>query len=159
MVIDFEIPVENINNCMNGRTLRGRGNSINANCRQEYILTTDCMDLVICESRSTTVSMDCNSGGIEVNPFINGILGNYRSNASHFVNTRRTEGPIYDAGLLDRFEPFWILSGDGKLIENPSKTIWQRGDQVVKVNSKGDPVEIFNALNIPSAQVFCDWDC
>ena len=154
MVIDFEIPVENINNCMNGRALRGRGNSINANCRQEYILTTDCMDLVICESRSTTVSMDCNSGGIEVNPFINGILGNYRSNASHFVNTRRTEGPIYDAGLLDRFEPFWILSGDGKLIENPSKTIWQRGDQVVKVNSKGDPVEIFNALNIPSASIY-----
>ncbi len=154
LVIDFEIPVENINNCMNGRTLRGKGNSNNANCNQEYILSSDCMDLVICESRNTAVSMNCNSGGIEVNPFINGILGNYRSNASHFVNTKRTEGPIYDAGLLDHFEPFWILSGDGKLIENPSKTIWQRGDQVVKVNSKGDPVEVLNALNIPSASIY-----
>jgi hypothetical protein len=151
--IEFKMPEGSDRECRNGNTLVGT--SLCGQGRtQTFIMTTDCIDLVSCRSSRPSISIECNSGGGNLNPFLNGIIGNYRPEQNYFIHTKRTEGRINESGYLESFEPFWLKDRRNGISINSNKTLWENGDKITKVNSRGNPIEVKNALDIPSANIY-----
>ncbi|HOJ91431.1 MAG TPA: hypothetical protein PLH86_10045, partial [Saprospiraceae bacterium] len=83
-----------------------------------------------------------------------GVLGNYRPLASYVPHVKRvSNNRIYESGFYDRFIPFWTFNGRG-LVKNSDQGDWVRSDSVVAMNSKGQVLEAWNALNIPSSTYY-----
>ncbi|MBK8735336.1 MAG: hypothetical protein IPL98_05330 [Saprospiraceae bacterium] len=105
--IEFKMPEGSDRECRNGNTLVGT--SLCGQGRtQTFTMNTDCIDLVSCRSSRPSISIECNSGGGNLNPFLNGIIGNYRPEQNYFIHTKRTEGRINESGYLESFEPFLV---------------------------------------------------
>ena len=139
--------------------------SSNVNCNPENILEgeyqgrifyliSDCISLFSCTvvpgERRTTCGLEANIQ----NPFLTGVLGNYRPLASYVPHVKRvSNNRIYESGFYDRFIPFWTFNGRG-LVKNSDQGDWVRSDSVVAMNSKGQVLEAWNALNIPSSTYY-----
>jgi len=123
-----------------------------------FTVRIDCLRVVCGRTAGTKINLKCNvQVGEVVNPFYNGILGNYRSDKNYFIHTKRTEGEINQAGYLDMFRPFWVRNEIGGIMQNSGSefdNLWQRGDQITVFNAKGQPIQVSNAINIPSASIY-----
>lgn len=88
-----------------------------------------------------------------VNPYVTGLLGNWRSNRSHVYYDQRTGDPagsarersIRGAGTYAGFSPFWSLVG-GSIQAKPDTTRWVWNNTLTLFNDKGAEIENKDAL-------------
>ena len=110
---------------------------------------------------STCVSSevtDCN-GYYEkhINPYVKGLVGNFRPWRSKVFYDYRTEtNPasttiIQQNGFVANFKPYWNFNTANNLVPDLASTQWVWNSQLSKVNAKGMELETFNALNIYTA--------
>ena len=120
--------------------------------KQRINFYTDCFDLINCVQGPDIVAVSCGAGVL--NPFLNGILGRYKPLASYQPIAKRTQtGHIESSGFLETYIPFARWE-DQKLKLLIGSEYWQRLDSVTTVDSRGNNLEILNALDIPSSTYF-----
>jgi hypothetical protein len=121
-------------------------------CNRPIMITSSCLALD-CISITEAPQVICVDDGISINPFINGILGNFRAEKSYFIRGTRSQGAIREAGFISEYKPFWSHS-NGHLVTSTNMSGWQRGDQVTVVDTRGNTLESLNALDIASGANF-----
>jgi hypothetical protein len=118
-----------------------------------FIVQSECINLVICNTTPGTRRTNCTDDNIQ-NPFLTGILGKYLPVASYHPHVKvGISDRVKDAGYLQDLSPFWSFNG-GRVVKNSTINGWERGDSLVSVNQLGKGLESWNALNIPTASVF-----
>jgi hypothetical protein len=111
----------------------------------------------------TTVVTNCLSifDGNFVNPYVHGLLGNWRPLKSHvYYGERREQDPtvpttnIAKDGIIKEFEPFWnfaLPTATEKMITKTNSAKWTWNSEITQYNRKGaelenkDPLKRFNA--------------
>lgn len=104
---------------------------------------------------SYTDEIDCD-GIMEqaINPYLKGLLGNFRSHRSMiFYHTRKETDPsastsISKDGELSNFKLYWDFNTSNNLVPDVASTKWVWKDRIMRVNSKGLELETKNALDI-----------
>lgn len=115
---------------------------------------TNCYPLVKCEGTPDRINAACGTGSALINPFINGIIGNYMPLCSYTPLTKRVHtSALKDDGFLENYKPYWIWSANG-LTENLDKGEWIRSDSITVLNSFGQLLESVNSLNISQSSNF-----
>ncbi len=97
---------------------------------------------------------DC-SGYLEksINPYVKGLLGNYKPYRSYtYYGDRNETDPsitttIRKNGYLQSFANYWNFNTSNNLIPNETNTKWVWNSELTKVNSKGQELETKDALN------------
>ncbi len=91
-----------------------------------------------------------------INPYVWGLLGNWRSDRSYVLYTDRAEKDPTTAtnirrdGTIPGFTPYWVFVGD-RLIAQPDTSIWVWNNRSTLYNKRGlelentDPLHRFNA--------------
>src|SRR6218665_969631 len=104
---------------------------------------------------------DC-SGDLEksVNPYVRGLLGNFRNHRSYVFYSEREQGRntttitgLSRAGFLQDFELFWNFDALGYLQPSAESATskWIEKDRVTRYNSKGMELETRDAMGIYTA--------
>jgi hypothetical protein len=101
---------------------------------------------------------DC-AGYLErsINPYIKGIIGNFKPYRSYTYYGERTEmnttnpTAIRKNGYLNNFTNYWIFNTAKNLVPDALNTKWVWNSELTKVNSKGQELETKNALDIYTA--------
>lgn len=149
--LNFTIPVANRNECHPQNILEA---TIQAKKSRIVYLTSECYPLIQCQSIPGERRTQCGLTNNIQNPFLTGIVGNYRALCEYVPFVKRsTNGRIYEKGFLENYDPFWTYGRNG-LIRNSACRNWVRTDSVVAVNNKGQILESWNALNIPSSTYY-----
>ncbi len=96
---------------------------------------------------------------IFVNPYIQGIKGNYRPKKNWLFHDLRTGSlTAVDTrrhGVYANYSTFWIKPTSGILwTPATSKGSWTSNTSVTRINRTGNEIENVNALNIYSAALF-----
>jgi len=104
-----------------------------------------------------------------MNPYVHGILGNFRNYRSYvFYESRQQEDPntptnIVKDGSLKNFAPYWTFSGNNLVKTTDQRWVWN--SEITQVNKKGleienhDPLDRYNSAqygynnNLPTAVV------
>lgn len=96
-----------------------------------------------------------------MNPYVQGLLGNWRPVKSHiYYSDRREQDPttattnIAQDGILKDFETFWNLDPANKQLTKTSSTKWVWNTETTQYNRKGAEVENKDALLRYNAVVF-----
>ncbi len=151
LVLNLTLPPEVTSNCAPTNYVYGSSNTNSGN--RIFIVQSDCINLITCNVRNGARSTNCTEDNIQ-NPFLTGILGNYRPVAAYHPHVAvGTSEMVKDAGYLMGLSPFWSFNS-GRLIRNNNPNGWERGDSLITVNQLGKGLESWNALNIPTASVF-----
>lgn len=114
-----------------------------------------CLDLLQCNEVVTAAAdIQCGADGI-VNPFILGILGNWRPLTAYQILTgREFTRHTHNSGFLTDFQPFWVWE-NGKGIKKSNQTNqWVRTDSVATMNVYGFPLEVVDALKMPISSYY-----
>lgn len=97
---------------------------------------------------------DC-AGMLEkkINPYVKGLLGNFRSVRGMVFYEARNEQintvtTIRKNGYLSNYSNYWDFNGNNNLVPAVANTKWVWNNEVTKFNSKGLELETKNALNI-----------
>lgn len=94
---------------------------------------------------------------ISINPYIKGLLGNFRPyrNMVFYDARRETDTDsitnISDYGFLKNFKSYWAINGQNNLVPDSLSTQWVWNTMVEKSNSKGQDIESRDALGIYSS--------
>ena len=94
---------------------------------------------------------------ISINPYIKGLLGNFRPYRNMvFYDARRESDTdsitnISDYGFLKNFKSYWAINGQNNLVPDSLSTQWVWNTLVEKSNSKGQDIESRDALGIYSS--------
>ncbi|MHA4810995.1 hypothetical protein ACX0G9_23000 [Flavitalea flava] len=104
---------------------------------------------------STIEVIDCN-GYLKknINPYVYGLLGNFRAYRSQvFYDTRAEFDPLVATnlsknGFLNNFKLYWDFNGFNNLVPDFANTKWTWNSQITKVNAKGLEVETVDPLGI-----------
>ncbi len=94
-----------------------------------------------------------------INPYVKGLIGNFRSNRSLVYYGDRVEKSVTQTpttidknGYLDNsFSPYWNFNAQNNLVPDVSNTKWVWNSESNKYNSKGLELETKDALNIYTA--------
>lgn len=111
-----------------------------------------------CPVITTTETPDC-YGELEryINPYVKGLLGNFRTHRSMvFYGARKESDPLAATdlkqnGFLDSFDLYWKFNTAKNLVPDISNTRWVWNSQVTRINAKGLELETKDALNIYTA--------
>jgi hypothetical protein len=113
---------------------------------------TDC-DTTYCVTTSSTTNCISPIKDTTVNPYVYGILGNWRPRRSYVYYDNRTESDpslatdIRKDGTITSYQSFWnFTSGKLSTISDSSKWIWNTESTLF--NKRGLELENHNALNI-----------
>lgn len=124
------------------------------NSTQTLILQTDCADLVQCKAKTESHVADCGFTNGHINPYLNGIFGNYKPITSYVPLSKRTvDDQIKNAGFIESYQPFWNWNASG-LTQNAAAMNWVRKDSVAVANSNGQILETIDAINNSSSSNF-----
>jgi len=107
---------------------------------------------------NTTEIEDCN-GYLEksINPYVKGLLGNFRPDRSFvFYGNRLEKIPVSQTnlpqyGFLDSFKLYWDFNTASNLVPDISNSKWVWNNESTKFNARGLELETKNALNIYTA--------
>ncbi|HEX6431193.1 MAG TPA: hypothetical protein VF008_26065 [Niastella sp.] len=102
--------------------------------------------------------VDCN-GYLEkkINPYLKGLLGNFRPFRSRvFYGNRNETDPLAATnlpqnGFLNSFKLYWDFNSFNNLVPDNASTQWVWNTQTTRYNTKGMVLETRDALNIYSA--------
>jgi hypothetical protein len=110
----------------------------------------------IANPAACTVSqvLDCN-GYLEksINPYIKGLVGNYKPYRSYtYYGDRAETDPtattaIRKNGYILNFGNYWNFNANNNLIPDANNTKWVWNSELTKVNAKGQELETKDALN------------
>jgi len=114
-------------------------------------MISDCFPLIDCNLTPGSTRVSCGEGVI--NPFLNGVFGNYRPLAEYVPVVKRTSGRIDRSGYYESYTPFWVFADNGLQV-NSNLTNWQRTDSMIAYNSQGKIIESVDGLNIPSSTFY-----
>lgn len=99
--------------------------------------------------------------GETVNPFVNGMRGTWRPQASHAIVADRNYNYQYDTtdirhdGLIKDYTPFWKFNSTGQLVHHPNANQkWVESNRITIFSPEGNELEEQNALGIFSAQLY-----
>jgi hypothetical protein len=104
--------------------------------------------------------VDCVNGKYEqnINPYIKGLIGNFKPYRSYTYYGDRTEittnntTAIRKNGYLNNFTNYWNFIGtNNNLLPDVTNTKWVWNSELTKLNSKGQELETKNALEIYTA--------
>lgn len=93
----------------------------------------------------------------KINPYVKGLLGNFRGYRNMVFYGERTEAdPLTQTnlpvnGFLSGFNPYWSFNGLSNLVPDVSSTKWVWNSEATRFNSKGMELETKDALNIYTA--------
>lgn len=111
----------------------------------------ECNDVLLCEYEL----------GETVNPFVNGMRGTWRPQASHAIVADRKyfyKGDTTDIrhdGLIKDYVPYWKFDPSGELVKNQSAgNKWVESNRITVFSPEGNELEEQNALGIYSSQLF-----
>lgn len=108
---------------------------------------SECFEIATCEETplETEVSCELLPGEI-VNPFINGIRGNWRMNKKYTYQTERVTGNISGSGYYNEFTPFnWEGNNDQLWVEENTTTL---------IDPFGNKLEEENPLGNRNAEIY-----
>jgi hypothetical protein len=125
-------------------------------CPAGYALST-CSDPFVCQQAVSPTAI--------VNPYVVGILGNWRpleSNVYHTERSKETDANVPAArtnikkgGVYSYFNSFWMYDlQSGVFIQNTTDKNWIAASQTTLVNEKGVEVENKDALNRYSSALY-----
>lgn len=97
---------------------------------------------------------DCNGDHLQknINPYLKGLLGNYRPYRSYtYYGDRKedlaTKTNIRTDGYLKGFGPYWNFDANNNLVPNaPSNSNWVWNSQLTRANARGQELETMDAL-------------
>jgi hypothetical protein len=106
----------------------------------------------------TAVVEDC-TGSFEnkINPYVKGLLGNFRGYRNMvFYGDRSETNPLTQTnlpvnGFLSGFSPYWNFNGSNNLVPATTNTKWVWNTEATRFNSKGMELETKDALGIYTA--------
>jgi hypothetical protein len=136
---------------VNGNTL-GRGNDYAFDDISFIKAEIDCPILTPVE--------DCSGNYLDksINPYIKGLIGNFKPYRSYTYYGERTEmntsnvTAIRKNGYLNNFTNYWNFNTQtNNLVPDIYNTKWVSNSELTKVNSKGQELETKNALDIYTA--------
>jgi len=101
-----------------------------------------------------TDSLSCN-GILEknINPYIKGLIGNYKPYRSYTYYGERKESnansttSIRNDGYISGYGNYWFFNNDYNLVPDVTNTKWVWNNELTKINSKGQELETKDALN------------
>lgn len=101
---------------------------------------------------------DCN-GFLDksINPYVKGLLGNFRPDQSKvFYEYRKEKDPaaatnLASNGFLDSFKLYWSFNGSNNLVPDVAGRKWVWNSRITKMNAKGLELETQDALGIYTA--------
>ncbi|MGV3768136.1 MAG: hypothetical protein ACO1NW_18535 [Chitinophagaceae bacterium] len=136
-------------------------NPLNGDCKYDSVLYEVFRIRTLCTSDTITGCLDPVGG--KVNPYAEGLLGNWRVKAQYAYQTSREnvkDAPavngntnIRKAGAYSVFNPFWKNNGTWQV--NPSGDArWIAASEVTLFNDKGAELENKDALNRYSSVLF-----
>ena len=135
--------------------------AINTRVTMEYELESSCIISKICTTKVESVEdpINCNIIGNQkiVNPFVLGILGNWRPSATYkYVIDRNYVSSIAlkDKGIYNCFKSFFDTPLFQPVPMCSTQNNWQRADFSAIVDPYGKSIESLDALNRPSSQIF-----
>lgn len=135
--------------------------AINTRVTMEYELESSCIISKICSTKVENVEdpINCNIIGNQkiVNPYILGILGNWRPSATYkYVIDRNYVSSIAlkDKGIYNCFKSFFDTPMFQPVTICSTQNNWQRADLSAIVDPYGKSIESLDALNRPSSQIF-----
>jgi hypothetical protein len=102
----------------------------------------------------TTTQLNCN-GYLEksINPYLKGLIGNYKPYHSYTYYGDRNEADpaavttIRKNGYINNFGNFWNFNSYNNVVPDYLNTKWVWNSQLTKVNAKGQELETVDALN------------
>jgi len=108
-----------------------------------YINSLITFDSVICTTAAICYNPLTDSS---VNPYVYGVLGNYRTNKSYVYYTTRAETDpsqatdIRQNGTFKNYKPFWVFSSSG-ILPQYDTTKWVWNSELTMFNDKGLEIE------------------
>lgn len=96
----------------------------------------------------------------QMNPYILGVLGNWRPQESYvFYGERResdftVETDISKDGVMKDFAPFWVMQNDGNKMQGVVGTKWVWNSTITQYNRKGAELENHDALYRYNAGIY-----
>jgi hypothetical protein len=148
---NWNIPAQATHDCIASNYVTAVLENSNTRRRQNIRMISDCFPLIDCNLSPGSTRVSCGEGVI--NPFLNGVFGNYRPLAEYVPVVKRTSGRIDRSGYYESYTPFWVFAENGLQV-NSNLTNWQRTDSMIAYNSQGKIIESVDGLNIPSSTFY-----
>jgi len=119
------------------------------------VMATACLSTTICHDSCENLAVNN-----VVNPYAQGILGNWRAEANYVYYYSRspslsaTTSNIWNTGVFNRFTPAWTGSGVPWTLSGTADSAWIWSSQVAKYDQKGNEVEDVDALDRYSSALY-----
>ncbi len=117
-------------------------------------ITSSCFPFMMCSERYTGGGeIECSSAGEGVvNPFISGIMGNWRKSADYAYRSEREGTSVAAGGTLADFKSFFTDSF--KVAPRGSTSSWLRADAATVYDPYGRNIESKSSIGIYSSEVY-----
>ncbi len=131
-------------------TYKGTQGNVTAPVR----ITSSCIPFFNCsETYPTPGSISCSASGAGIiNPFVTGILGNWRKQSAYTPRGERNTAHNADGGVLQSYLSFF--SGGFPLSISAPVSNWQKQETATVIDAFGRNLETKNATGIYNAEVF-----
>jgi len=123
---------------------------------------SSCIPLILCQPNPSSYSHSaCDMvTGIPVNPYVEGIRGNYRPLATYVYNngeriSSSASSPLglNESGFYENFHPFWDCRAfGGTRVARPG--LWTTTSKITKIDPNGRALETKDAIGIYSADLY-----
>jgi hypothetical protein len=120
---------------------------------KNVLLSSSCFPFFVCNPERTEYVMEsCGIGeGDIINPYLTGILGNWKPLSSYKYVTNRTSGSPSDAGQYEQFHDFWnlpLIRGD------VNREMWQEAGQTLVFDPHDKVLLTEDPLDVQSGQIY-----
>ena len=120
---------------------------------KSVIFTSSCFPFYTCQPERTIYSPEsCGlTEGQIVNPFLTGILGNWRPLNTYKFVTNRVSGPPSSSGYYDQFRNFWTMA---LIAGETNRALWHGTNEVLVQDPNSKVLLTRNPLDIKSGQIY-----
>ncbi|SDT36885.1 hypothetical protein SAMN05216490_3240 [Mucilaginibacter mallensis] len=125
----------------------------------EFLLNSECKPTRLCKDSiiADVKLLDCIPGGnVPVNPYVLGMLGNWRADATYTYNTERTytSGTQTNQGFYNEFSLYSTPSGGFKFGTSAKKDNWTTKSYGVVYDPYGNLLESLDLIKNPSSELY-----
>lgn len=119
-------------------------------------VTTSCFPILLCQEKYVDEgALTCAATGTgTVNPFVAGILGNWRKKSEYTYRSEREGSTVATGGTLRDFTSFFTSSFPLQIRPASERTNWQTASSATVYDPYGRNMESRNSLGIYSSEVY-----
>ncbi|MBL7798786.1 MAG: hypothetical protein JNJ90_19970 [Saprospiraceae bacterium] len=120
-------------------------------------VSSSCIKILDCTEKPAGRSqITCTGGpGAVVNPWLNGILGNWRPAATYkYVTNRRASDNPQERGVYEDFAPFWAFPTGFRISPAPNRSLWQNASKSTIIDPFGKVLESKDPLGIYFSELY-----